>query len=94
MIIWMVTGYLSAVGIMSIVTFAAYGIDKRRAVNQQKRVPERKLHLFALVGGWPGAWLGQRVFRHKTKKLLFQMVFWLIVTLHIVLIVWSINLWR
>jgi uncharacterized membrane protein YsdA (DUF1294 family) len=87
MLVWMMTGYLSLVGIMSVVAFAAYGIDKRRAVNERQRVPENNLHMFALLGGWPGAWFGQRVFRHKTQKLSFRVVFWAIVSLHIAFII-------
>jgi uncharacterized membrane protein YsdA (DUF1294 family) len=37
-----------------------------------------------LVGGWPGALLAQQVFRHKTRKLSYQVVFWTIVVLHAV----------
>ena len=46
------------------------------------RTPEVRLHLFELLGGWPGALVAQQVFRHKTRKLSFQLVFWGIVLLH------------
>ena len=36
-----------------------------------------------LLGGWPGALLGQRRFRHKTRKRSYQLVFWLIGALHL-----------
>ena len=75
--------YLSIVMVMSIICFAAYGLDKQQAINGGRRVPERTLHLLALLGGWPGAILGQRQFRHKTKKLSFLIEFWLIVMLHV-----------
>jgi uncharacterized membrane protein YsdA (DUF1294 family) len=42
-------------------------------------VPERTLHLLALLGGWPGAILGQRHFRHKTRKVSFLFAFWAVV---------------
>ena len=35
--------------------------------------------LLALLGGWPGAWLAQRCFRHKTVKPAFRRIFWLTV---------------
>jgi len=76
-------GYLSLVAVMSAISFAAYGLDKRRAVNGGRRVPERTLHLLAFLGGWPGALGGQRQFRHKTRKLTFLIVFWCIVALHV-----------
>lgn len=75
--------YLGIVVVMSFVCFAAYGMDKRRAVNGGRRVPEQTLHILAFLGGWPGALLGQRQFRHKTKKMSFLIVFWLIVMLHV-----------
>lgn len=76
-------GYLSLVAVMSAISFAAYGLDKRRAVNGGRRVPERTLHLLAFLGGWPGALGAQRQFRHKTRKLSFLIVFWCVIALHI-----------
>jgi len=35
-----------------------------------------------MLGGWPGAFLAQRVFRHKTSKLSYQVVFWAIVLVY------------
>lgn len=75
--------YLSIVMLMSTICFAAYGLDKQQAVTGGRRIPESTLHLLALIGGWPGAILGQRHFRHKTKKLSFLIEFWLVVVLHI-----------
>ena len=75
--------YLSLVFVMSVVCFTAYGLDKRRAVNGSRRVPEQTLHMLALLGGWPGGLLGQQQFRHKTKKLSFVIVFWCVVMLHV-----------
>lgn len=65
----------------SLVTFALYAWDKRRAVNNGSRTPEKILHLCALLGGWPGAFLAQRLLRHKNAKVSFQLVFWFIVIL-------------
>ena len=78
--------YLSLVSVTSFVCFAAYGLDKRRAANGSRRMPEQTLHMLALLGGWPGALLGQRQFRHKTKKLPFLIVFWCVVVLHVAII--------
>ena len=52
---------------INLVTFAVYGIDKRRARRGAWRVPEKTLFLLPLLGGSIGALLGMRVFRHKTK---------------------------
>ncbi|QRV24584.1 DUF1294 domain-containing protein [Marinomonas foliarum] len=64
-------------GFLSLVTFCFYGVDKSAAKRGKQRVPESTLHLLSLFGGWLGAMLGQKVFRHKTKKRRFLVVFWL-----------------
>lgn len=48
--------------------FAAFGEDKRRAEAGVWRISEAHLLMLALIGGWPGAKLGQKRFRHKTRK--------------------------
>jgi uncharacterized membrane protein YsdA (DUF1294 family) len=75
-------GYLIVMGVMSVICFIAYGFDKRQASNGGRRVSERTLHLMAFLGGWPGALMGQRQFRHKTQKVTFRIVFWIVVIIH------------
>lgn len=80
---------------MSAITVAAYAIDKRRAAHGGRRLRERSLHLLELLGGWPGALLAQRTLRHKNAKASYQMVFWLIVIVHLGLWVAAARLaWR
>ena len=79
-----VASYILCVFLVSAVTFVTYGIDKRRARQDRPRVPEKNLHLLSLLGGWPGAYLGQEYFRHKTQKLSFRMLFWLTVIVHLI----------
>ena len=81
-----IASYLSLVAVMSCASFAAYGFDKRRAASGGRRIAERTLHLLAVLGGWPGALLGQRQFRHKTQKVPFRLVFWLTVVLHVAVV--------
>ena len=69
---------LLVICIVSLVTFFVYGWDKRQAVRNGQRVPEKTLHLLAILGGWPGALAAQHFFRHKNRKTSFQLVFWLI----------------
>lgn len=78
--------YLGIVFVMSVASFVAYGFDKQRAINGGRRVPESTLHLLAFLGGCPGALLGQRHFRHKTKKVRFLIVFWMLVVLHVAIV--------
>ena len=85
--------YLGIVAIMSLVTFCVYGWDKRQAQNHGQRTPERLMHRLALFGGWPGAYFGQRFFRHKTQKSQFQLVFWATGLFHLALIGTAIYFW-
>lgn len=70
-------------GIMSFVTLIAYAIDKSAAVRGKRRIPEKTLHLLELFCGWPGAFLAQRLFRHKSSKKPYQVVYWLMVALNV-----------
>jgi uncharacterized membrane protein YsdA (DUF1294 family) len=69
--------------LMSAVTCAVYASDKARAVRGEWRVQEATLHLLELLGGWPGGLVAQQWLRHKNRKIPFQIVFWLIVAIHI-----------
>jgi uncharacterized membrane protein YsdA (DUF1294 family) len=73
---------LAAYGIVSVLAFLLYWSDKRKARVDHWRTPENVLHALEFAGGWPGALLAQQVFRHKTRKVSFQLVFWIIVLLH------------
>ena len=61
----------------SAVSYLAYLFDKASAERGGRRTPENTLHLFDLLGGWPGALIAQQQFRHKTVKQPFQLFFWL-----------------
>ena len=82
--------YLLLTVACSAIAFVMYGIDKRRAVKMQPRISERTLHLLSILGGWPGAHLAQRLFRHKTLKISFRLVFWITVAFHLAIIAWGI----
>ncbi|WP_434570640.1 DUF1294 domain-containing protein [Pseudomonas sp. Z3-6] len=73
---------MAAYGVVSLVAFLLYWSDKRKARADAWRTPENVLHALELAGGWPGALLAQQLFRHKTRKVSFQVVFWFIVLLH------------
>lgn len=63
---------------ISAITHWVYARGKRRAEVGAWRVPEARLHLLDLLGGWPGGFLAQRRLRHNCSKGSFQLVFWLI----------------
>jgi uncharacterized membrane protein YsdA (DUF1294 family) len=71
--VWFIGSYL----LLSFVAFICYGIDKRNAIKGRWRVSEKILHLWAVIGGWPGALVAQKIFRHKTQKRSFIMMLWL-----------------
>ena len=85
-------GWLVAV---NLTTFGYYGYDKACARRLARRVPEVVLHGMALSGGSLGAFLAMRLFRHKTIKGRFRLVFWCIVVLQASLAGWiGWLLWR
>ena len=88
LILWLNLGWLWAylIGI-NVATFALYGYDKNVAGGDATRVPERILHLCELLGGTPAGFIGQRVFHHKTQKGSYQLRFWLIVAVQVLVIV-------
>jgi len=73
---------------MSSFAFVAYHVDKAAAQDGRRRMPERRLHLLALLGGWPGALLGQRSARHKTSKASFRSNFRWTVALNCAALLW------
>lgn len=79
---------------MAAFSFFAYRSDKRRAESGMWRVSESTLHLADLLGGWPGGFIAQRLFRHKTSKVSFQVIFWFIVFMHQFLALDSTLHWR
>jgi len=73
---------LGAYGALSLTAFVAYGWDKLQAKRGGWRVPEKNLHVLALIGGFAGAFLGMRVFRHKTKHPMFAVMIGVSVVVH------------
>lgn len=56
---------------INIFAFAFMGIDKAKAKKNKRRIPEKTLFLFAIIGGSIGSIAGMQVFRHKTKHMSF-----------------------
>lgn len=67
--------------------FALMGYDKRAAQKGKRRIPERRLHQVAFLGGSLGMALGMQIWRHKTRKNPFRWRFYLILLTQL-LIVW------
>lgn len=68
---------------VSVIAYAFYALDKRAAINNRRRTPEKSLQFLALIGGWPGALIAQQQFRHKTQKISFRVVFYFAVLFNI-----------
>lgn len=76
---WALAGWVL---LASSITYGLYAWDKRRAQRDEWRISEKVLHLWEMLGGWPGAFLAQRRLRHKSAKLSYLFIFWLIIALH------------
>ena len=73
--------------LVNVAAFAMYGIDKRKAIKDQWRIPEKTLLLAALLGGSFGAFTGMQMFHHKTKHWKFLLGVPACMILHVVLAV-------
>ena len=58
--------------LINILTFFIYGIDKLKAKKSKWRVPENTLIGMAIIGGSIGAWLGMKIWHHKTLHKKFK----------------------
>ena len=76
--------------VMSLIGFCLMGADKKRAANNQWRIKEATLFLFAALGGGIGSTLGMFAFRHKTKHLKFTIGVPVILMLQIIV---PLGLW-
>lgn len=70
----------------SLLTFVAFGVDKRRARKNERRVPERTLHTLTVCFGAAGAILAMVLLRHKTRKPSFFLVTGLVAIGHVALV--------
>jgi uncharacterized membrane protein YsdA (DUF1294 family)/cold shock CspA family protein len=83
---WVLAWYV----VLSVVTFLLYGWDKVSASGGHWRTQESTLNGLALLGGWPGAWIAQHAWRHKSRKTSFQVAFWSAVLVNVGVLVFLI----
>ena len=77
------------------VTFIVYGIDKYKAKKARWRIPEATLLLLAVLGGSIGAWMGMKVWHHKTKHKKFKYGIPAILLIQTALMTYlHMNLWK
>ena len=84
-----------ALAAINLATFIAYGRDKHAARRGRWRTPEATLHGFELLGGWPAAWLAQRLLHHKSRKPGFRRMYLLTSLLNLAaLAAWLAGPWQ
>lgn len=57
--------------LINIIAFAYIGVDKAKAINKKRRIPEAHLLFLAIMFCSLGTLLGMLIFRHKTRKVYF-----------------------
>ena len=84
--------YLLAI---NVVAFIVYGIDKYKAKKAKWRISEATLLLLAILGGSIGAWMGMKVWHHKTMHKKFKYGIPAILLIQIALMTYlHVNLWK
>lgn len=78
---------MTAMIIMSMVSFTAFGLDKRRARNDRWRIREKTLFILCACMGAAGGLFGMQVFHHKTRKAAFRAVIPLLTALQAGLVI-------
>ena len=77
--------YLLAINFVS---FFLYGIDKYKAKKGRWRISEATLLMMAVIGGSIGAWVGMRLWHHKTMHKKFKYGIPIIIILQVCLVVY------
>ena len=72
--------------VINVATFLTYGIDKWKAKKSLWRIREASLLGLAVLGGSIGAWLGMKVWHHKTMHKKFKYGIPLILVVQIVIV--------
>jgi len=77
---------------INVMTLRAFDTDKLAAIQKEWRIPEKTLLWMSFAGGSVGAKLGQRRFRHKTRKQPFASILDMICIAQIVLL--CLGVWQ
>ena len=71
---------------VNVVTFLTFGIDKWKARHSKWRINETQLLALAVLGGGIGAWLGMKIWHHKTMHKKFKYCIPVIVIIQLAII--------
>ena len=81
---------LAGYGLLSAVAFLTYRADKSAAQKGRWRTPESTLHVIDLMGGWPGALVARRLFRHRDQAAIPHHL-WATVTVNCAALAWIVQ---
>lgn len=76
--------------VINIITFAVFGIDKKKAIDGKFRIKELTLFVLSLLGGSLGGLIAMHTFHHKTRKWYFKFGIPLILIAWVALIAWLV----
>ncbi|MBC6699859.1 DUF1294 domain-containing protein [Hymenobacter puniceus] len=65
------TVFLICLLLFNLLCFLLFALDKQKAQNNQRRIPEKTLHFATLPGAAPGAWAAILLLHHKNRKSAF-----------------------
>ena len=84
-----IIAYASYLVLLSLITFIAYGADKKKAEKGKYRTKEKTLLSLSFFGGAFGGYPAMLIFRHKTKgeHWYFTAVNWLGLIIHTALMI-------
>ncbi len=78
-------------GIINLVTFILFGVDKYAAIKEKWRIPVATLLGFSFVGGAIGGIIAMYLFHHKTQKNYFAVGLPMMVVTQIVALFYCMN---
>ncbi|MFV0275047.1 MAG: DUF1294 domain-containing protein [Bacilli bacterium] len=79
---------LTCLLIWNCIVLLIYGLDKLKAIKNKRRVSEKSLIIIAFLFGSFGAFFGINFFRHKIKKIKFQIIIPLFLIIHTLIIIY------
>lgn len=82
---------LTSIALINFITFIVYGIDKYKARKGKWRISENSLLLLAVIGGSIGAWLGIKIWHHKTMHKKFCYGIPLVILVQVAILIYFLH---